>query len=316
MSHDFSQQRFERLKAELQKAANPPSGSQVDAAFDRMIDSRSIEHARLVQGGNARDVTPEALEKLGPATGRSDPKAISGEADGATFVNQRHSVGYLGEDQRERYVQSHDELSVSDKLGIKKLTKHGVDGATIGLDENREMILNFDDNKAYAREGAVNTASAIQQNLDKNVKELVAEWRAHVADPTRDPIEREIAQVSLDLVAASRTRIRITNGGGNLNATNIPDADFHNVNPSSAEPEGPVYVFDRKPRSAPPPAESPPEPPQQTVAPANPQLIGAPPPQPPIPGSQAGPLAPPAQTLGPGGAPLHTPPGGSPGFKP
>jgi hypothetical protein len=140
------------------------------------------------------------------------------------------SVGFLGEVARENIVQSRFEISLSEKLGFNKTNQGGFDGLTISLDK-RGLWLNYDDNKAHTKKGAVRDASAVQENYANNRKEALRRLSQLASDKSTPRPVRVAARLGMALADASRDRVRIQNAGGNPGRTTIPGAQFDNMSP-------------------------------------------------------------------------------------
>lgn len=86
--------------------------------------------------------------------------------------NVRHLKGYAGEQSMGFYFGERGYFIVEGPSGAggHGITSHGFDGVAFNPD-TRDLVIY--DNKAYRKLGGVNSASAIEKNLEQNLEELV-----------------------------------------------------------------------------------------------------------------------------------------------
>lgn len=195
MSKLFSKRAFDRLKTNLNRIAKPSASAE---NIDRMIDASRAEN------GKAFSTPPRAL-------------------------TPGHSRGFIGEENREQIIQRRGEISLNEKLGVKGLTKGGIDGISIGLNSKRGMVLNLDENKAYKKSGSVGRASAIQENRQKNLKDVVSRMRELAKDKSLPRSARLAFKVGVKLAEAGRTQFRVQNAAGNSTGTTIANTKFDDL---------------------------------------------------------------------------------------
>jgi hypothetical protein len=297
---------LDKLKQDL-KDVSKPAPIDVEKAIDNSLNPDFVEAQRLAGGTEKTTVNPQTLQDA-TAPDRAGATSIPAQASPVKMAGHRLSIGYLGEEMRENFIQNKGELSVSDKLGFNKTNQGGIDGASISLDEHGDLILYLDDNKAYASDKPVYSASALEKNLQQNIEKLKSQWQQQANDTSLPDQIKELAQLAYDLAERGLYQLRITNGGGHSQRTTIPDAEHLDVNPHGNDETTriaadqtatePLSGDGHAPESAPTPI------PPATQESATVQTPGMPPPLPP-----ADPL--PADVL-PAGAEPPVPPAATP----
>ncbi|HZQ55950.1 MAG TPA: hypothetical protein VFB14_27395 [Bryobacteraceae bacterium] len=106
--------------------------------------------------------------------GKPKPKAYVYDPETNSWVkgDVRHLKGYSGEQSMGFYFGERGYFIVEGPSGAggHGITSHGFDGVAFNP-ETKDLIIY--DNKAYKKLGSVNSASAIERNLEQNMEELI-----------------------------------------------------------------------------------------------------------------------------------------------
>ena len=270
MRDRFGEDKFNQLKALLERLAKPSASSR---------DIGKAINKSMAKKGKASPMEPRKLTR-------------------------GHSRGFFGEGDNEQFIQKGPEISVSDKVGVKGLTKGGFDAASLGLsDRDGRMTLKVYENKAYARPGKVGRASAIQQNLAKNLSALKSGANTIARDRNADRATRKTFALVRDLIEAKRVEILVTGAGGNVTGTTIANARFVNWSQANSKT---APKTDKPASNRPSPAQKPPaqQPAKARSLPNSPSVspvkFSAPPSRPIAPNAAArksSPSAPPSRSI-------------------